>query len=603
MSQAVRKQAAIHTVPPSQQSPNHAHAAMPSTLAAKRQAQQAEQHELLAREFGLVASAPNGMQKLRELILDLAVHGKLVPQNPKDEPANQLLKRVQEQKAKVSKGKKNKFDGIVLDEDMASTFPESWALITLGMIGEWGAGATPLRSNPNYYGGNIPWFKSGELTSDFIDSSEEKITELALKECSLRENKVGDVLIAMYGATIGKTAILAVEGTTNQAVCACTPHQGVFNRFLLVLLKALKQNFISQGAGGAQPNISREKIIATLCGLPPTEEQKRIVKRVDELMALCDRMEAQQSDAEAAHETLVKTLLDALTQSQDADDFNASWAHISANFDILFNTEASIDVLKLTVLQSAIMGKLTRRNPNDEPACDLLKRIKLEKDKLIAKGKTKQERTILPISENKKLFEIPKSWTWVRPEEFSLKITDGEHFRPPTTDAGIYFLSAKDVREDGVILDDPLYISEATAKKALMRCNPEFGDLLIVSRGATVGRMCKVNIKEKFCLLGSVILIKPTSLVLSDYLAIALKSPSAFTLLINASGSTAQPAIYLKDLKEIILPLPPIEEQHRIVAKVKELMGICDTLRDRITDSKTLHEQLAVALVKQGGLL
>jgi len=133
-----------------------------------------------------------------------------------------------------------------------------------------GAGATPLRGKHVYYGGSIPWFKSGELTGDYISSSEEYITDLALKETSLRYNKIGDVLIAMYGATIGKTSILEVPATTNQAVCACTPFKGIYNVFLLTLLKAYKNRFITMGAGGAQPNISREKIIATVIALPPS---------------------------------------------------------------------------------------------------------------------------------------------------------------------------------------------------------------------------------------------------------------------------------------------------------------------------------------------
>src|SRR6185437_5937113 len=201
-------------------------------------------------------------------------------------------------------------------------------------------------------------FKLGELVADFISESDECVTELALKECSLRQNKVGDVLLAMYGATIGKTAILSVPATTNQAVCACTPLNGLFNRYLLLMLKAMKSNFIGQGAGGAQPNISREKIVATVAGLPPDAEQHRIVAKVDELMVLCDRLEAQQADAESAHTQLVAALLGSLTQASDADGFAASWQRLSAHFHTLFTTESSIDALKQTLLQLAVMGKL-----------------------------------------------------------------------------------------------------------------------------------------------------------------------------------------------------------------------------------------------------
>ena len=126
---------------------------------------------------------------------------------------------------------------------------------------------------------------------------------------------------------------------------------------------------------------------------------------------------------------------------------------------------------------------------------------------MVKEGKIKKQAALPEITEEEKPFELPKGWEWVAPDDFSIKITDGEHFRPKTQDEGIYFLSAKDVREDGISLEDPLFISEETAKVALQRCNPERGDILIVSRGATVGRMCTVDIDEVFCLLGSVILI------------------------------------------------------------------------------------------------
>ena len=145
----------------------------------------------------------------------------------------------------------------IQEDEKPFELPNGWEWVRLGEIGDWGAGATPLRSKLSYYGGSIPWFKSGELTSDYIDKSEETITELALAECSLRLNKKGDVLIAMYGATIGKTSILNVDGTTNQAVCACTPFLKDITKYLLLLLKAYKPRFIILGSGGAQPNISR----------------------------------------------------------------------------------------------------------------------------------------------------------------------------------------------------------------------------------------------------------------------------------------------------------------------------------------------------------
>ena len=544
---------------------------------------------------------PYGIKKLRELILELAVRGLLVPQNPNDEPASVLLEKIAAEKEQLIKNKKikkpKKLDAIK-DIEKFGKLPLGWEFVRLNDLGEWGAGATPRRGSSELYGGDIPWFKSGELVGDYISTSEETVTEEALKKASLRYNKAGDVLLAMYGATIGKTSILEVPATTNQAVCACTPFTGFSNIYLLTLLKAFRPKFISMGAGGAQPNISREKIIATVIALPPQTEQPRIVAKVDELMALCDQLEQQTETSLLAHQTLVETLLNTLLNA-DQNSFDPAWERIAQHFDVLFTTEHSIDQLKQTILQLAVMGKLVPQDQNDEPASVLLEKIAAEKEQLIKNKVIKKQKPLPPIGDDEKPFELPKGWEWVRPDEFSIKITDGEHFKPPTTEKGVFFLSAKDIRSEGVSLESPLYISEKTAEKALSRCDPKFGDLLIVSRGATVGRMCKVEISDVFCLLGSVILIKPTKLVLSDYISIALKSPASFEQLINASASTAQPAIYLRDLKKMVLPIPPIKEQRRIVTKVGELLDLCDTLKTHISESQTIQLHIADVMAEQ----
>ena len=235
--------------------------------------------------------------KLKKSILQYAIQGKLVPQDSNDEPAFVLLERIRAEK-KAQLGKKYVESYIykgddncyyekvgknepVLLENLPFDIPDSWCWARLGTIGDWGAGATPSRSNPEYYNGNIPWIKTGELNDGYIYSSEETITEQALQKCSLRYNKIGDVLIAMYGATIGKLAIAGVELTTNQACCACTPYKGLSNIYLFYFLKEEKDRFIKLGAGGAQPNISREKIVNYLIPIPPYNEQIRICNQIE----------------------------------------------------------------------------------------------------------------------------------------------------------------------------------------------------------------------------------------------------------------------------------------------------------------------------------
>ena len=231
--------------------------------------------------------------KLKKSILQYAIQGKLVPQDPNDEPASVLLERIRaEKKAKLSKkyvdsyiykGDDNCYyekvgtnEPVCLD-NLPFDIPDSWCWARLGSVGDWGAGATPARTNSQYYGGNIPWLKTGELNNDTVYDSEEHITNEALKNCSLRYCHIGDVLIAMYGATIGKLAIAGVPLTTNQACCACTPYEGIYNLYLFYFLMEEKDNFTQMGFGGAQPNISKEKIVKHLFPVPPYEEQKRIV--------------------------------------------------------------------------------------------------------------------------------------------------------------------------------------------------------------------------------------------------------------------------------------------------------------------------------------
>ena len=257
--------------------------------------------ELLPKveEYGKAQEALDKLNKelperLKKSILQEAISGRLVPQDPNDEPASVLLDRIREEKKRlVKEGKLKKKDleeTPISEDEKPFEIPESWEWCKLGWIGNWGAGATPAKGNPEYYdNGTIPWLRTGELNNAFVYDSEIKVTPKALEKCSLRMCNVGDVLIAMYGATIGKVAIAGIELTTNQACCACTPYE-IYNKYLLYYLMASKKTFIEMGEGGAQPNISREKIIAFPFPLPPFAEQKRIVEKIEEVFKEIDKL-------------------------------------------------------------------------------------------------------------------------------------------------------------------------------------------------------------------------------------------------------------------------------------------------------------------------
>ncbi|TSE14060.1 restriction endonuclease subunit S, partial [Mesorhizobium intechi] len=429
-----------------------------------------------------------GIKKLRTLILDLAVRGKLVMQDPNDVSATVLLRRFRADnidriaKKRMRNGKQ--LPPVHADE-IRYKAPDGWLWIRLNELGDWGSGATPNRKRSEYFGGEIPWFKSGELTSDFISISEESVSDLALEECSLRLNRPGDVLIAMYGATIGKTSILAVEGTTNQAVCACAPFEGAFNRYLLTALKAMRPLFVEQGAGGAQPNISREKIIATAFALPPEAEQHRIVAKVDELMVLCDRLEAGTYEAIDAHQLLVTELLATLTSSQDAGQLAENWARIEAHFDTLFATEDSVDQLKQTILQLAVMGRMVPQDPKDEPASELLKRVKVDWLRQVSERGMRGAKVPTFLARDVENYSYPETWKVVPLGQLAVVTDPNPSHRYPDYNGGtIPLLSTQEFSgEDGWDHSTAKLTTEAFWKFQQEICAFEEGDIIFARKG------------------------------------------------------------------------------------------------------------------------
>ncbi|KGN87843.1 restriction endonuclease subunit S [Porphyromonas gulae] len=280
-------------------------------------------------------------KKLRQKILDLAIHGKLVPQDPADEPASVLLQRIRTEKERLIKeGKIKRSRKSAKTSDtphyvqMPFDVPQGWVWTTLGEVGEWQSGGTPSRSNKSYYGGNIPWLKTGDLNDGFISDIPESITEDAVANSSAKINPTGSVLIAMYGATIGKLGILTFPSTTNQACCACIEFRAITQLYLFYFLLSQRSRFISRGGGGAQSNISKELIVNTHIPLPPLGEQQRIVMEIEKYFVLIDQIE------------------------QGKDDL-----------------QAAIKQAKNKILELAISGKLVPQDPNDEPASELLRRI------------------------------------------------------------------------------------------------------------------------------------------------------------------------------------------------------------------------------------
>ncbi|ENT2953016.1 restriction endonuclease subunit S, partial [Klebsiella aerogenes] len=487
-----------------------------------------------------------------------------------------------------------------IDEILESiSIPQGWELCYLNDIGDWGAGATPNRTNSGYYGGNIPWFKSGELSEDYITDSEEHITALALKECSLRDNQPGDVLIAMYGATIGKTSILNTRSTSNQAVCACTPFDGLSNQYLLTFLKASKRVFTSMGAGGAQPNISKEKIVATHFALPPLKEQLRIVEKVEQLMSLCDQLEQHSLTSLDAHQQLVETLLTTLTDSQNANELAENWARISEHFDTLFTTEASIDALKQTILQLAVMGKLVPQDPNDEPASELLKRIAQEKAQLVKDGKIKKQKPLPPISDEEKPFELPDGWEWCRLGEIvtirgGKRVSNG--YKLLSTVTPYVYIRVSDMKDGSIDLTDLRYIDSDMQKKISSYIIKK-EDIYMTIVGATIGKCGTIPAElDGMNLTENAARLTPHAELSKQYLFQCLRSTFCQAQFIDKTLQVGVQKMALNRLSNTLIPLPPVLECEKIVNKINEIETICHGIAEKIINTQQTQLHLADAL-------
>jgi type I restriction enzyme S subunit len=547
--------------------------------------------------FEALASSTNGITKLRELILELAVRGLLVPQDLNDEPASELLKRINFN----DQVKKDSIHPTYSNSIVEIQLPTGWEYVKLEQIANVGTGTTPSRGKPEYFlPPSIPWVTSGETSAPFIKHTAERISELALKETSLKIYPIGTLIMAMYGQgkTRGQISELTIEATTNQACAAIVLKlkDEWHRRYIKLHFQKQYDEIREASAGGAQPNLNVGKVKSTLISLPPIEEQRRIVTKVDELMALCNQLEQRQNHSNTVHQRLLQTLLESLTQAVDNEAFQKIWSQIAAHFDTLFTNEASIDHLKRVILQLAVMGKLVPQDPNDEPILDTLKKACSEK--LVGIGKTRNEKQIPPIANGEIPYQLPTNWAWFRLDALSVKITDGEHLSPNKTSSGMLLLTAKHILEDGVTLNDPQYVSHEDGLRFRERCDPKTGDLLICSRG-TIGRCCVMSLDSVFCLMGSVILVRPLPNVVPQYLNYFLKSTAGQIFIRGVTKGMAVNALYLKDIRLCPIPLPPLAEQHRIVARVDELMAICDLLKSRINKSQQTQEHLAIAIVEK----
>lgn len=559
-----------------------------------------------------------GIKKLRELILEFAVRGKLVPQDPNDEPASVLLERIAVEKERLiaeGKLKKQKKLSEISDDERQFSIPKNWVWcrfddICFGIT----SGSTPPKNNFNDSNG-IPYLKVYNIKDQKIDFNyKPQFVDFECHSKKLNRSILypGDVIMNIVGPPLGKIAIIPndyPEWNCNQAITFFRPIESSLNRYIYTYLRGgsfLKEIDLIGTAG--QDNISVTKSRSILLPTPPLKEQHRIVAKVDELMTLCDQLEKQTHDSIDAHQLLVETLLATLTNNQQGADFSQNWARLHDHFDTLFTTERSIDALKQTILQLAVMGKLVPQDPNDEPASKLLERIAKEKAQLIKDKKIKKQKDLPLITEEEKPFDLPKGWEWCRVGEITL-LKAGFAYKSGNfkVEANAQVIRMGNIRPDNLRLaETPVFISTELASQTSdyllsvgnilltmtgTKGKRDFLYSLIIREDHLVDRQLYLN--QRLCQL------TPFS-VDSEFLNLVLKDDRLLDALYAKSTGTANQAnIGMEAISNWVIPLPSASVQTKIVAKNLQLMLICDQLKQRLRDSQQTQLLLTDAIVQQ----
>ena len=484
-------------------------------------------------------------EQLKASILQYAIQGKLVEQRAEEGTGEELYQQIQAEKQRLIQEKKIKKEkplAEISEDEVPFDIPESWKWVKVGNVGSWSSGATPSRTNPAYYGGIIPWLKTGDLNDGFIKKIPEFITDLALEKTSVRLNPVGSVLMAMYGATIGKLGILDISATTNQACCACIPYEGIHNKYLFYYLMSMRRSYIGMAEGGAQPNISKEKIVNSLIPLPPLAEQKRIVAKIEELLPLIGRYAV-------AYEKL--------------EQFNAKFP----------------EDMKKSILQYAIQGKLVEQRPEEGTGEELYQQIQAEKQHLIAEKKIKKEKPLPEIAENEIPFDIPESWKWVRLNNIAESIVDCPHSTPKYLDMETEYCTIDTNCIDGKgDITKWRYVDADTYTARIARLTPQKDDI-VYTREGSICRAAILPEGPKVCLGQRVMLIRSANGVFPQFIRRLLMSPMVIRKLTEQQKGIGAKHVNVSDVCNLILPLPPLAEQERIVAKLEEILPLCERLK------------------------
>lgn len=527
-----------------------------------------------------------GIEKLRELILKLAVRGLLVPQYPNEEPASELLKKIAAEKAQLVKDKKIKKPKAlptIKDDEKPFGIAEGWSWLRLPeAYYVISPGKKKLKSSEIQEEGKYP----------VIDQGQEHVSGFSNDGSMVIEILHPLVVFGDHTRNIKYIDFDFVPGADGTKILC--PYL-ILPRYFYTYLR----HYDLEGRGYARHfKVLNENLIA----IPPLEEQNRIVAKVDELMALFDQLEQQQETSITAHQTLVQTLLDALTTVSDRDGFAAAWARIADHFDTLFTTEWSIDQLKQTILQLAVMGKLVPQDPNDEPASELLKRIAAEKVQLVKDGKLKKQKGLPPTADSEKSFELPEGWEWVRILDFAVVGTGAT----PSRDKSSYYepqdfnwVTSGETSND-FVFETKEFVSAKAVEKTNVSIYP-VGTLIVAmyGQGKTRGQITELMIEAGTNQACAAIQLVEATAHHRGFIKLFFKK--AYEELRSLAEGGAQPNLNVGKISQTVVPMPPLNEQRRIVAKADELLAIADELKQKILRKNQLALALADVAVKGFG--
>ncbi|WP_444943528.1 restriction endonuclease subunit S [Microbulbifer sp. ZKSA006] len=551
-----------------------------------------------------------GIKKLRELILELAVRGKLVPQDPNDEPASVLLERIAIEKAKLIKDKKIKKQPPlpeITKEEMPFEIPNGWSYVRLGdLTSKLGSGSTPRGGKNAYVDKGIPFLRSQNIWNEGLRLDDiAYITDETHQKMGNTKVVPDDVLLNITGASLGRSVVFPkhlTEANVSQHVTIIRPIENQMSRFIhLGILSPMVQHLVwGRQVGMAIEGLSKKVLEQFEFPIPPLSEQKRIVNKVDELMALCDQLEQQTEASLDAHQQLVDTLLATLTSAQDAEELKQNWARLSEHFDTLITTDYAVEQLKQTILQLAVMGKLVPQDPNDEPASVLLERIAAEKAELVKEKKIKKQKPLPEIGDEEKPFKLPANWKWCRLDDICFGITSGS--TPPKSefidDKGIPYLKVYNIRNQNIDFEyKAQYIEPTYHSTKLKRSILYPGDVIMNIVGPPLGKVAIIpDTALEWNCNQAITFFRPIDEHFSTYIYTYLKA-GIFLADIELIGTAGQDNISVTKSRSIVLPTPPIEEQQRIVAKVNLLLRICEKFEAHLEESRNTQLLLTNTLI------